>query len=521
MQREASYKAAACLLALGRAGDARGLLEQTAGEEQDLPASQRRWLAASLAQLWSLHAEANRPADAEAAFAALQQAYSLEELAVLLPPKAREALMESYEIELGTYGYFATLNLQSALDRLKQAVTVLEKLGASRSAVQRARLRVLEALMFDGDVAGAREMLARFFARSDLTPRERLALQSMQTWVLVHEGRPEAARDELRALAFDDQHRVVPAYVALLQDLARLHGRLQEWPQAEEAIEAYFENAGELRGTALDIEAWVIAGFVRRRLGKDDEARQAWSQAFDVAKATARFDLLDTTIAGSLCGRLSVDDVPKIIELLPHIEGSKLSAEVRRRIADDGFVAALLRNMWRSRRGLETAERIRFFGCTFAESAFLQGLVGMHEVFRQAIAGASAADDPYSLPLANELPPDVEQMMWQATERLSDAFRERRLSELDFLRLFQTHYRGVTNVLFGWDGVRDAFEPRTRGPIGYAMACRLAELGQFAKARELLAAVAVDAATIRSETPQEAALLEQLAAKKLQELEGK
>lgn len=143
------------------------------------------------------------------------------------------------------------------------------------------------------------------------------------------------------------------------------------------------------------------------------------------------------------------------------------------------FSPSLLRDMWTTPHGKETARKLVFRGVPYREYLNLPLVLLSFEVLRR---GAFA--DP--------LTADQDKLLWKLTGDLHAAFAAGDIGTAEVLSLLFT-WRGSTNIL-GWAGVAPKLSAQVRGPAAYVSGHRFLRLGKPEEARTFFQSALKDAA---------------------------
>ena len=107
--------------------------------------------------------------------------------------------------------------------------------------------------------------------------------------ILIEQGKPEAAIEELKKAQGMDvpaQHPIYEAKVHLLGRLAITYSDLGRKKEAVEAIQKLLADVPQ--GTVAEAKAWLDAGTVYKQVGMTDEALKAFDRAIDLSQKLAK-----------------------------------------------------------------------------------------------------------------------------------------------------------------------------------------------------------------------------------------
>jgi hypothetical protein len=472
LRQEALCKEAICLTALRREKDAVPLFEQVSAEQGP------RWPVVAGFQLWPILVRQQRLADADAVFHRVSSHYQAGQAAALLPDSIRKDIREAYRRLLR--GYYDNFYYQIRFDperarNLNRAVQVETYLqGSGGSSPELKALKVIQVLHYHQTDQAERALRAAEELLRDpagCTYEQIWIVLDIYAWLMQRNRTPQRGLDEVdRWLRAPGGYR--PVGLQLLVNRARLHAALNQWDQAERDLDDL------LRLSAPDyyprLDAYVLLGFLRERRSDGPGAQAAWRQGWALARkikgATVSFE-------GSMLGALSneitdADAEVMIAEAMGVLAGdSPIASVIKNDLLPVPFVAAVVRERWRSPRGREHARKAAFRDLSCAELYRGVFILSVAEGFHQ---GAVQGD----------LSPDQETLLWELAQNLILSYSERH--SFTEAQAFQgiLAWSGTTNLL-GWSGLAAGLTPSVRGPLAYVMGHRYLRLKRSADAANL------------------------------------
>lgn len=496
-RREARYKHAVSLYYANNPQEARREFEAILKEEALLSPPEQRWYLPTVCQLWMLNVQEDRMAEADLFIDDMGARFDFTQLSLLLPVDVRKKIIDAYKREMGLNGYYAILDLPKKIRQLERADRILSLMGARGAELINVKFKLGEAYLIAEDFQSLEKLLAdsRDFARTD---DERANFDTMEMWLLLQKQGPDQAIEFLNSRMFDAEGKLKKGFGGYWVTRAAIYARQQDWQKAEQELQTYLARSETDRDNFADLDAWLLYGFVRKRLGDPDKGRPQWEQGFDRARQIKAYNFIGFSLLGSLSGKISLEDMDPILASMPVIEGSMGNLMVRTGQIPPEFIIALIRNMWRGRRGLDVAERIATYRLSYADALAIQGPIGAHEVFRQAVLGASSPDEPYASELPNQLPEYLDVLIWNAVTDFDQQLRAGKQSEIQLVCLFKSYLPGAMNFL-GWGGIADRLTPSIRGPVAFAFGCRQVELNHPEDARTLFNQAIEDAEVMAKE----------------------
>jgi tetratricopeptide (TPR) repeat protein len=488
--QEARYKAALCLERLNRVDEAATMFARVAGSEGE------RWPVAAAANLWLLYLERNRLSEAEAVFASLSARSQFAEFAVLLPEDARRRILVLHRHTIG--GGNLLVAQPELANHLDHAVRVADLVWGERDLLATADLigDVMRAYQIAGQPDKALKVGATFLSRCETRPEGQAAcgrVLSEYVWLLRLRGEASPALAELdrwlARLEGDHFYRVV-----LLADRARLYAALNNWSAAEdqlaecerllrapEARPNYHNHSAvcllrgflsQRRGEAAAQAAWRAGTWKawRRGLGKDAPAGS------EMPAPTSAMGLHNAILL-SLTNEMTDEEARQAMaQGLASMRGDSSASQLGGLIQ---VPPAVLRQMWRTPRGLECARKITFREVSHTECVRWPVFLLAFELIRQ---GA----------FAREFTKDEDPLLWKMIEDLFALYAQGKIGKTQMLQLGLTWKTGVTGFL-SWDAVAPLLPPATRAPVAYTLGQRLLRLNKPTEAQALFRTAVDDA----------------------------
>ena len=284
---ECNYKAAMCLLGLGREADALRLFMQAASTVAS------RWSALAAARMWVIHLQKGRHEDAARAYALLAGQYSYEQLARIVPEDLRESILAAYMKEANRM-MLAGRHDPAMLETLEQIVTVD---GLLRGRVHDRRWamaywrhanRLVDALAAAGEYDRAMLNCRRMLTDADPTvDTAAMAVETCERYgaLLRATGSSFNLEPILRALLYCEADTPNLHRVPLLLELARCRVAAKDSAGAAQLLETYFEYE-KRKDASLFLtrryryfsSACMMMGFLAHDAGKKKEARDWWQR---------------------------------------------------------------------------------------------------------------------------------------------------------------------------------------------------------------------------------------------------
>ena len=486
LRQEARCKMGLCRLQLKQNDAAAKALDELAAEAHP------RWSMVAACHLWSLRLEQQDYDAADRIFAYLENRFSFEDLATLLPQSLLHRLLLVYADEHrgpNLFGFdeadLRRLEHGMAVARLLTGKSNIQSriglLRGHRALVQRSR-----ALQIGAELLGDKRWLQAVPVES------RLLLVEEQCWMLRREGRAP------RALALLDEwisgRRGISSTAAapLRIERARCHAELDAWEDAEQDIQAYFEQVapGDVR-YRLYSAACLIEGFLRRRRGDEQGAREIWEQGLyevwreartnaghDVpALPAAHYDQFSGmefhqyVVLSCLAGQMTEDDIRSAIKWAMFRQKNSPLAVLISTAAGIKMreVTSVFNNMCSTEFGRAKARQIAFQQIDFREFIRYPMYLFCVELVRRGAFGG-------------ELTPQQQQLAWEAAQHSCRGVESGEIPQVSLGQLLAT-WEFQTGFV-GWGGVKKSLDPTVRGKIAYVLGYRFLQRGNSEDARE-------------------------------------
>lgn len=457
-RREARFKEALCQWRLGEprvAEELWGLLATQSGAD--------RWSALAAAQLWVQALRKHRFEEADAALAIAESRLSLEQVVASLPPAIHQELIDALDRDVRGAGYQRFRqrpDLVPRLERNTQLLVLLDAPAASRSAAEYQWVFSLaHAGELDEALRACRERVIEYRLSA-----EELSWQSLYTWLSVATKQPGLAAP------FVEEGLRRKQSEAALQELllARVRQNVAVGLVPDAASELELQIADwRRRGVARPGEARLLAGFLQESLGNAAGATEHWRLATEELRGSAD-NIVLRAMVGSLSGSLTDEDCRQLLAgAVSQFQQSPAVAFLARGLTPRVLLEQLPKDQWRNRRGREFARGYALRTLPVAEAVRGPALLIAYSTMRLLVLGADRLDE--------ELPPEVDELVWNWTLDMHAAYVDGRLHELQIVQLVQT-FKGVSGVL-GWQGLALGLPDSVRAPLAYAFGWHFQRLG--------------------------------------------
>jgi WD40 repeat protein len=474
-RREADCKAALCLLALNRPGEAAPLLEGLAGEA-GRPGEP--WPVLATFHLWKLLIEQRRFAYAEPLLASLRIRYpgraEFDDLAALVPQEVRQGILRTYG-DAGNRPLDYVFFHPGLVRRLEHGAAAAEFLRGADIERSRAQYRLVLAYRLAGQEDRGREAAARVLQALSSTSTSGGPVcrwEGDDDWLMRCYGDARARLVGVDAELFASPDVFRPgneaARARLLLERSRLHAALKERDEAERDLGLLFRRVPADRVEYIFwAQARLLQGFLVTargdaakavdvwRLGREAAWRRAPRPADGAAPASLRaLERFYDAMLGSLGDDLGDEEAEETQAALASLADDAHFREVLQVLRPR---PAVWRAMWRTRRGREVARRIAFgeLSCLECLRAGLL-LYGAEFLHQEALPGDLSADQ--------------DAVIWQFVNDEVAAFGAGRLT-WDLVAPLGLAWTGKAGV-FGWAAARLSLDPTLRGPLAYLLGCR-------------------------------------------------
>ncbi|HUY36104.1 MAG TPA: serine/threonine-protein kinase [Pirellulales bacterium] len=457
--QEARYKEAICFVALERHSQAQELLESVAAESGD------RWPVLAACELWLGDLRAQRFKEADQVFDGLSTRYRFEQLATMIPVHLRQQILAAYNKQATGLNWYS--QDASRVRNLERAVDVESLLGSEIDLFGGSRWSLLRgyhvAGRFDDAVRLAEQMLG------DYEPAQVSIGADWVTeyaWLLCLRGEPAKALDCLDKLLVQqrgvDRGTYHVSYPLLLLARVRARVAMEQWGPAEDDIEEMFGLLPPgMMSENMRPMACLVRGLLRERRGDLAGARAAWK---DGLLADHARPLIGTT-------RLAALILASLIGEVTDAEAARMMTSLLGLFADDSPLAsigaatrlppAVIREMWRTRRGHAAAWKIAFREVSLADCMRLAAVVMAGEAARQTAFGG-------------EFTAEQESLVWELMDEIFTSFISAKINKTQALQCLMT-WKGITNFA-GWGGLAPTLAPDLRGRLAYVLGQRYRHL---------------------------------------------
>lgn len=464
--QEARLKAALCLLKLQRLTDALPELERLAGEGRS------RWSALAGCELLQHYLNLRRHKDVDTLFDVLSVNHSLDTLTPLITKGFRESLLGLYTADV-TEAQLMFVPRAADLRNLDRAAKIYNYFQVAKADRVPLRLSYLRGYQFNDKLDLALQTAEELLTDESSWAGKyhlgnRTAIVEKLAWILRQKGQAQLALTRVNQFLEKGTSGQSKQFQPLLLERARIHIALKQWDQAESDVEAVLRLDTRDLAYRQFASACLTHGFLRQRRGDSAGALKSWQAGLlskhaagpaqpegESLQYLAAVDTFIGTAIASLAGALSPAEADALLE--------KLSVRRRGVDSEDLFPVrlplptGLLREMWRTPRGMACARKLAFQELSYSESLLLPIILAGTEIAHQ---GAMPRD----------LSPEQEAVLWTATERTYRAYLEEKLQVPQMIGLALT-WKGTTNFL-GWGGVASALQPSLRGPLAYVLGQR-------------------------------------------------
>ncbi len=477
--QEARYKQGLCLLALNRVPDAAALFEPL------YLADGERWPALAGCQLWLMRLREKRHDAADVLFQTLSSRFQFRDLLVLLPQDLRSEILKEYREGYRDFSYQLSLD-PKRLERLKRAVEMEAELVDDPIERAKTKKELLRAYRMQGNLNEAiriAETLLRDAPESEGYLYE-------YTWLLRLRRTLQdlaLAMTQVNKLLLDAKGELNLKHVGLLVERARIHTAMNAPVSALRDLDEYLSHASDYTNNSnssyYGSAAYLLRGFLHAQAQDHQEALESWhdgasraAEFMEKSGGASHSTLLRFSILGSLAGELADRHTLWIVDkLVGSSEDNLLSAIVRELPTTPAERSALcgvvIRNMWRSQRGLQYMEKFARQSNTLIERYQFPMVLALAEIASEfAFDGLTTAEE--------------DELLWDIADQLHTAFATGQLGKAHIRQLFAA-WQGVTDIN-GWAGLSEALNPPLRGTMAYVLAMRWLKLNRVDDARRLL-----------------------------------
>ena len=480
--REARYKEALCLQAVGRGREALALFEELAAEDGP------RWPALAGVRLWAAYLDADRRREADDVFLSLSSRYTLDRLMMLVPREVRRRIMwVSFDQCIGLALLIPNANRVADAERALVAGRLLGASPEQLSLMKWANCRALHmAGRYDDALALLTELVEMPLSIRRGDPMEECS------WILRQQGKGREALDAVDSWLLDEAGEVRADRAWLRVERARVYAGLAEWERAERDIDAFLSNAPAAHEYVYYGGAHLVKGFLLERRGDADGAVKTWHagrmSAWVEAGLSKRvrcgptgferfYDLLLASLVGDVTPAMLQDLVGRFVKRLAPGVGEQLAGSGR--LPLPGVVQEALNGLPDSPRWHAYARRVAFRSDSLAETFRAPVSIVASDAMARAVAPGGRVD------------PELIAQFTRTAERLHAAYGDGSISIQHAVQGLLA-WKGTTGVL-GWGGLRSALPKETRGPIAYVLGCRYQRAGKRAEAAEVLRHAVADA----------------------------
>jgi tetratricopeptide (TPR) repeat protein len=466
VSQQARLKAAMCLVKLQRLSDAIPELERLAGE------SKSRWSAIASCELLQLYLNQGRTKDVDVLFDVLSENHSLDKLIPLMSKESRERLLRFYTEEvMETH----LLYRPRAVDvrNLDRSMRVHDYFQIPKSGRLNLRGAYLRGYHFDGKLDQALQVADELLTDDAYwpggrLPRDVIPVVERVSWILRQKGQAQAALTNINQYLAKDLS-LAKDFKPLLLERARIHVALKQWDEAEKDIDEVLRLPATNLGYLRYADAHLAQGFLRQRRGDSAGAAKSWRAGLytnyapktalpevDALQTLPVIDVLRAITLAALADTLTPADADVLLDHLATRRG--------RSIAGDNPIPirlplppGILRDMWRTPRGMECARKIAFQETAYAENLRMPLIL-------------LGAENAHQAAMPRALTPEQEALLWQTCERVYLSYMEEKLDATQVIALGFA-WKGTIGFL-GWGGVAPSLDPSVRGPLAYIIGQR-------------------------------------------------
>jgi WD40 repeat protein/tetratricopeptide (TPR) repeat protein len=469
ISQQARYKQALCLLGLNRQEEAAELLQQVANEVQDDPNNPlaRRWSVVAACQLWLMYLRQDRLTEAGAVFESLTARFpKFEILLPLIPQDLLADILDAY------HGSAHSLNLyRPAPNRtanLERAITVENYVRGSTRVHPRRMHYLCRSYQLDGQHEQAFERMqaaVRMLEPTYLNWDSDYGVINDYIWLLRVRGQPKQSLQEVDYWLYEKPGVYRPGSYRryLLLERARSHAALEQWREAEQDIEALFQDMPAEVRTLHYAECCLLRGFIREQRGDHAGALEAWKMGVppddQFPRLTFGFEFVFKLFLMSLTDQLTDARAEQLWSII--LGGFGGESAVTALNAVFRVPPALLREAWRSPRGQQYARAYAFRSVPFPELIRVPPLLLVNQLLHQ---GA----------LPDQVTPEMDDYVWGLVENTYLRFMAGKFTT-GHVVAFGLTWKGTINFP-GWTVLNNSLEPADRGPLAYVYGHRYLRL---------------------------------------------
>lgn len=507
---EARYKAGLCLQNLNRTEQAVEhfqAVSETAVLAMTDPA-QRSWQMLSAAQLWLLYVVENQYAQAESFLHELRAQNSLQEIARYVPHHTRQQLFDAH-VQAGE----AAEVRGDVISQLQMAVEVGELFGADEIRLREVKFELAQAFADAGLLDQANDTSAALLneiefnspgALANSTLRTAMPVLMLRVSVLRMQQEFQTAGNLLDHWLYSTPGEFREGHEELGFNLLLEHARVcladNRLNEAQRYLDQFQQlNEGRTLRYRTHATHCLLQGIVvLEQVGAmpDAEVLQkvqdcfargtyaAWLPDAPVGTpelcATLDRGAIENMVLVSLCDDVTDEQLHQLSRtidaVVPHNPLAKLVTS--QHLVSPDRMQQILRQMWRSPRGLTKARQI---------AIGLNSQQALNTFFETA--AAEAIHQSASIPTANEAETEI---VWMTVQQLLNSYHSGDFNPTHAIRLAAA-WKGRMQFP-GWNSVASELPVQMRGPLAYVLARRFENvLDQKEEARVLFETAQADA----------------------------
>lgn len=482
-RQEAQYKSALCLASLNRRQEAEGVFEDLLADDGE------RWPPLAGCRLWVIRLRQQRAADAEAIFENLSGRYDFEQLAAIIPADMREEVLQNYTNEFNKLDQLLRFTPQRVA-HAERALAVDRLLNPDPAGNAGLRLLLVRAYQSLGDWDRALELALPLATANPWDA----SIQTLYLRLLRLRGESHEALDTVNRLLREAPQELRGFRQAMLLERSRTNAACGYFENAEMDVDDLLNQPlteDFLKEITLG-QRRLLQGALRHRRGDVAGAMDAWREGFAELRRLRDDAPLSTPsrvclqILGSLTDELTEEDAALFVDHFAAEAGSSPIFQLARQVVSPQAYTAVLRRMWRSRRGRLLADDFAFNRIAVTQRVRLPiQLIGAEFIGNELFGG--------------DWSPDQEDLAHHTAENLYSAIVERGVIGRAQLAQGALAWKGVSGGL-GWAGVAKTLGNDLRGQFAYFLAHRYLKLDRRQDAESLLReaiAAAPDSAAAR------------------------
>jgi serine/threonine protein kinase len=469
---ELNYKRALCLKELNRTDEARSLLHP-------LMIGDGAWSRQAGIQTALIYLDQSRFEEADAVIDSLSIRDDYRDIAVQLTSLTRDHWLQRYRES-------ATLNSLRpnplCIRNLQRAVDLLVATDAYFNQIVECRIQLIDAYERADQLTQAEGQLNDLLNHPNIESW-RVSLVERRARILVRMGKVAEALACIDGALYTSSGAVLSQRKVLLLTRAAFHGSQEQWAQAEEHLQVYFESTAY-----RDPRAWLLRGLVARRLdGNAEGAQQIWEEGYrETVKEAAAGDY-NAILLGLLSQSITKEQFRQgILRNAPYPYKDPPAWQlIAKGVLPESLLTSIGLSVGRRADFLDYLEQMECFKITGEQRTARPARIVAHELFSQMILGSPTHTRPLSK--------DEDQLLWELTHSLLEAYLREQFKD-EYLLNASWAWNGHRGLI-GWEGLAQFMDsiPQCRGPLAYVYTCHFENLGKKSEAAQILAAAKRDA----------------------------